>query len=134
MNIETLIDTLVENGNKATLKGIEQILDQASWEANSDAEVTSLQHLIDRMYPSKLEILAKEMGLLYRNGDRWFFGTVTKYGYEAYFEGEDAICEAFIGFTNLATNKDDMYNEANADDIRAVYPQFFEKSTEEVEE
>jgi len=123
MNIETLIDKLVENGNKATLKGIEQTLEQATYEASCGNEVEAITRLINRMYPSKLLVIAKEIGA--------FYGAVTKDGYEAYYSAEDAINEEFMEFVDLKTNKPHLFLEKEADDIRAIYPQFFE--AEEVE-
>jgi len=133
MNIETLIDTFMENGNKEVLTAIEAVLEEQSWKASCGAEVEDLNRLIKRMYPSKLKTLAIEMGLLVSVDGKPYCHIVTKDGYEAYYEPEDAISEEFIGFTNLETNKDNMFGEEHAEDMRAVYPQFFEADEVEAE-
>jgi hypothetical protein len=128
MTIENLINALKEENNQESLNSIENILQEQYSKASCGAEAVQIERLIDIIHkkPSKLELVAFEIGVLYRDDNgKLFAKTVIKDIYEASFEGETEESEAYIDIY-CPNTKGAMFGEDRADELRNVYPQFFE--------
>jgi hypothetical protein len=132
MTIETLIKALKEDENQESLKSIEKILQEQHCKASCGAEAVQIERLIDLIYkqPSKLELVALEMGIIYRdNKGALHCKTVVEGEFEATFEFENEDTLPYIDIYSPNV-KGAMFGEDRADEIRNVYPEFFEEAKE----